>query len=46
MMYELPETETQLKNVLSKVPSYDRYIKVKALKAKEGEKDTFKFDIK
>jgi hypothetical protein len=34
MMYELPETGTQLKNVLSKVPSYDKFIKVKAIQSK------------
>jgi len=27
-MYSLPSTGEQLKNVLSKVPSYDKYIKV------------------
>lgn len=35
-MYSLPSTGEQLKNILSKVPSYDKYIKVEIETTKKG----------
>jgi len=46
VIHELPKSEEQFKKLLENVPTYKKFFDIKSNQEGEGEKKTFKFDIK